>query len=260
MRSPGPHPCLAPGLRVVRRGVDQLQVGLYDGRRVLLPLTDTVERALATLLERRPTGDDPGVDEILLGLARHGLLGPSPLRVGATVAVLGGVETPGAPDVGELLSAAGATVVTSPQEADVVVVLSVGELERERLDPLTRRGTSHLVVRLVDGGAVLGPFVVPGVTACLRCIDAHQSVRDPDHVVVTARYARATGRPRPDGVPDLDPTLAHVALAWAVRDVVAHLAGAEPATWSRTLHLGAEPAQRHEQQWLRHPQCGCCWA
>ena len=99
----------------------------------------------------------------------------------------------------------------------------------------------------------------PGVTACLRCIDAHQSVRDPDHVAVTARYVRATARVRPDGVPDIDPALAALALAWAARDVVAHLDGREPSTWSRTLVLSAEPARRDEHEWRRHPQCGCCW-
>jgi bacteriocin biosynthesis cyclodehydratase domain-containing protein len=118
----------------------------------------------------------------------------------------------------------------------------------------------HLVVRLVDGGALLGPFVVPGETACLRCIDAHESVRDPDHVAVTTRYAQASGSPRGDGVPDLDPALASIALAWAVRDVTAHLDGHEPSTWSRTLHLRPDPTRREEQAWPRHPHCGCSWA
>ena len=103
-------------------------------------------------------------------------------------------------------------------------MLSTGEPDRDLLDPLVRAGTHHLVVRLVDGGAVLGPFVSPGVTACLRCTDAHRTVEDPDHVPVTARYVRASRRTRRDGVPDVaDPALALAALAWAVRDVAAHL-------------------------------------
>ena len=92
---------------------------------------------------------------------------------------------------------------------------------------------------MVDGGAVLGPFVVPGVTACLRCVDAHQSLLDPDHVAVTSRYLRATAVPRDDGVPDVaDVALLALALTWAARDVVAHLAGREPATFSRTIRFG----------------------
>jgi bacteriocin biosynthesis cyclodehydratase domain-containing protein len=139
-----------------------------------------------------------------------------------------------------------------------VMALGVGELQRERLDPLLRRRTSHVAVRLVDGGAVIGPFVVPGKTACVRCIDAHQSLVDPDHVAVTTRYVAATARPRPDGTPDIvDPALATIALAWAVRDVVAYLDDARPSTWSRTLLLNPDPTQSREDTWLRHPMCAC---
>ncbi len=112
----------------------------------------------------------------------------------------------------------------------------------------------------MDGAALVGPFVVPGVTACLRCIDAHRTIHDPDHVVVTSRYVRAGSRARPDGAPDVsDPLLAAVAVAWAVRDVVAHLDGRRPSTWSRTLLLDVEPSRSEEEDWSRHPQCGCSW-
>ena len=258
-----PAPQLAPGLRVVRRGRDHLQVGLYDDRRVVLVRTKSVERTLARLLERAPLDEDPATSWVLDRLEQHGCLvwRDQDRRTIGRVAVLGQLDRPGLPELGELLGAGRVAVTPRWSDADVVVVLSVGELARERLDPLLCNRTSHVVVRLVDGGAVVGPFVVPGATACLRCIDAHLSVRDPDHVAVTARYARATARPRPDGVPDLvDPAVATVALGLVARDVVAHLAGLEPATWSRTLVLGAHPAERSEQSWRRHPRCGCSWA
>lgn len=252
------RPHLAPGLRAVTRGHHHVQIGLYDDRRVLLPRTPSVDQALDLLLGRGVGDADPAVMAVLGHLDRQGCLAREGAR-DAGVAVIGGFDLPGLPDAAELLGAAGLVLTCSAPGADVVMVLSAGELDRQRLDPLMRSRTTHVVVRLVDGGAVLGPFVVPGVTACLRCIDAHQSARDPDHVAVTARYARATEQPRPDGIPDLDPALALLALAWAVRDVVAHLDGREPSTWSRTLLLAADPARRSEQKWLRHPKCGCCW-
>jgi bacteriocin biosynthesis cyclodehydratase domain-containing protein len=261
LQSSRPH--LAPGLRVVRRGLDRIQVGLYDGRRVVLPRTDEVLRTLSLLLERGPLDDSRATARVIEQLDRHGCLvrGKAPNRAGRKVAVLGRIAGPGLPAIDELLRAAGVDIAREPHDAAVVVTLAVGELPRERLDPLLRRGTSHVVVRLVDGGAVVGPFVVPGKTACLRCIDAHQSTVDPDHVAVTTRYAEATARPRPDGMPDVvDPALATIALAWAVRDVVAHLDGAAPSTWSRTLSLRPDPTQRREERWLRHPMCACSFA
>ena len=256
------RPRLAPGLRVVRRGLDHLQIGLYDGRRVLLPRTASVEQTLGLLLGHGPLDEDQADLALLDRLDQHGCLARDSPAAGVahpSVAVLGELRSWGIPDVHEQLGAAGVVVTPSPTHADVVLVLSPGELDRDRVDPLVRSRTSHLVVRLVDGGAVLGPFVVPGTTACLRCIDAHLSVPDPDHVAVTTRYVRATARARPDGTPDLEPTLTSLAVLWAVRDVAAHVRGQQPSTWSRTLHLGPEPASRTERTWARHPQCGCSW-
>ena len=56
------------------------------------------------------------------------------------------------------------------------------------------------------------------------------------------------------------PHVAAIALAWAVRDVVVHLDGGQPSTWSQTLLLRSDPTQRREDTWLRHPMCACCWA
>jgi bacteriocin biosynthesis cyclodehydratase domain-containing protein len=244
---------------VVRRGRDQLQVGLYAGRRVLLPRTEAVERTLTVLLERRVPDDDPESAWVLERLDRHGCLAWDRPDEQATVAVAGDPEV-FLPVVAELVEASPLHVVASVADADVVVVGSVGETDRDVLDPFVRSRTSHVVVRLVDGGAVVGPFVVPGATACLRCIDAHRAVEDPHHVAVTTRYVRATSLPRADGVRDVtDPALVALATAWAVRDVTAYTRGAEPSTWSRTTTLGAQPTELRQDAWLRHPDCGCSW-
>jgi bacteriocin biosynthesis cyclodehydratase domain-containing protein len=251
---------LAPGLRVVRRGVSQLQIGLYDAHRALLPRTPAVESVLAALLDNRSVDEGPESVEVLTALHDRGCLVAPDDREHRhqhhRVCLQG--QLPGARD---LLESAGVRVARTGAAADVTVVGSVGELDRDLLDPLIRRESTHLVVRLVDGAAIVGPFVVPGRTACLRCIDAQHSVADPDHVPVMSRYVRATARPRPDGEPDLvDPALVALAVAWAVRDVVAHLDGRRPDTWSRTVFLDPEPARREEQDWSRHPECGCCWS
>jgi bacteriocin biosynthesis cyclodehydratase domain-containing protein len=246
---------LAPGLRVVRRGLDQVQVGLHPGRRAVLARTPAVERTLATLLGDGDLDDSVETAGVLDALRRHDCLADHATATPARSVRLVG-DLPGAHD---LLAACGVAAVGG--HGDVTLVLGAGETDRDLLDPLVRHGDPHLVVRLVDGCALVGPFVAPGVTACLRCVDAHRAVTDPDHVTVTQRYVHASSIPRRDGVPDVaDPALAAVALSTAVRDVVAHLDGRRPATWSRTILLGPDPGQRAEEAWSRHPECGCCWS
>ncbi|MET0837595.1 MAG: hypothetical protein ABWY19_02355, partial [Marmoricola sp.] len=161
MSLPQSPPRLAAGLRVVPRGRRHLQVGLYAGRRVLLPRTAEVEGTLARLLQQRPLEDDEPTAAVVTLLDEHGLLDRGRPSSAGTVALLDGLETPAGVDLEPLLTAAGVMLIRSPADADVVLVLALGELDRDLLDPLIRSRTDHLVVRMVDGGAVMGPFVVP---------------------------------------------------------------------------------------------------
>ena len=53
--------------------------------------------------------------------------------------------------------------------------------------------------------------------------------------------------------------LTTLALVWAARDVVAHLDGARPSTWSATTVLEPTPGTLETRLWHRHPDCGCRW-
>jgi hypothetical protein len=106
----------------------------------------------------------------------------------------------------------------------------------------------HLTVVAAPEAVRIGPFVVPGVTACLRCVRA-------------GRRAMA-GSGGPDAPlspgPGVDAGLLALAVGWAARDVATWLAGGTPSTWSTTVTVGLDlvPAAR---AWLRHPHCGCAW-
>ncbi|KQT91569.1 hypothetical protein ASG49_11170 [Marmoricola sp. Leaf446] len=260
----GVRPRLAPGLRVVRRGPDLLQVGLEPERRVLLPRDRTTAEVLDALRSDLPLPGSPTARRVVHALLDRGCLrlltDDPPVPVVAVLDDLAG--DPDDPlDPTRLLEATGLTLTPWTEEADVVLVRTRGECDRDRLDPLVRVGTPHLLLRLVDGDALLGPFVAPGLTCCLRCVDAHRAVADPDHHAVTTRYVEAGSRPRTDGVPDLaDPALVALATAAAVREVAAYVRGEEPPGWSRTRRwtgTAEEPALR---EWSRHPRCGCNWA
>jgi bacteriocin biosynthesis cyclodehydratase domain-containing protein len=275
---------LAPGLRVLQRSHDELQIGLGREVRLRVPATEPVRRTLDRLQRGEAVPSDPAtravldllapvlvdgaglvVDGIAAGdVAATALSAPGDYRERlaarrrATVAVRGDLGVPGA-DPGRLLDAAGVHVVPVPQPETVVLVLATGEVDRDELDPLVRAGTPHLLVRVVEGTAVVGPFVHPGRTACLRCLDAHAQVGDPEAPLLTARHARAA-TDRHDGVAEpVDNALASLAVSWAVRDLLTYLDGGRPATWSAVITLPLRLAAATQTEWLRHPGCGCAW-
>lgn len=278
------RPVLAPGLRVIRRSRDELQIGLGRSVRLRVPDTEPVRRTLAVLRRGEVPPDDQQTRETLDLLAPvlvdgDGLLvtGVAPgdvaaaalhdpggypdrlaARSRATVAVCGDLVA-AAGDPRPLLDVAGLGIAGSAEGASVVLLLRTGEIDRADLDPLVRAGTPHLVVRLVEGTALVGPFVDPGRTACLGCIDAHLAVDDPEAPALAARHAVAAGE-RHDGVAEaVDNALAAVAVAWAVRDLLTQVEGERPSTWSAVVSLSADLVTITRTEWLRHPACGCTW-
>ncbi len=287
------HPRLLPGLRVLRRDADHLQVGV-GARAVLLPEHPDVRRLLGLLTAATApeatdvslTGADPrsAVGVALARLARAELLvdgaaldaasprpDPDPTLERAVAAAwssdprsapqrwsarrLGGVrlDAPAA-DEATLRRLLGASGVPVSAEIGVGPVLVVRDREpvREELDDLQRDDVPHLVVRPDLDRVVLGPFVAPGRTACLRCLDAHATDLDPRWPLLVEQLTRDAG-PSP-----CDPTLWQVALGWAAHDVVRWSEGRQPSTWSTTVTLGPGVVPQ-TQLHRRHPRCGCGW-
>lgn len=244
-----PTPRLRPGLHVVRRDDHHLQVGIDPPWRLVVPDRPDVRRLLDDLLTGRPPRlDSPEAHRVLLAFDRAGMLladpGPGEPRDPVSVQGTGAL----AAEVARALRAAGLEL---SECAEVVLVVADGEPLRADVDEQLRSGRPHLVVGGSAYGFVLGPFVVPGRTACLRCVDAHRGEHDPRRAVVVEQLG---GR---GGGPD-DPALRGVAAAWTARDVLTYLAGGRPTTWSATvtLSIDLEP-ERHP--WTRHPHCGCAW-
>ncbi|MBB6629110.1 TOMM precursor leader peptide-binding protein [Nocardioides sp. KIGAM211] len=279
---PGRRLALRPGLPVVRRDDRHLQVGVDAPHRTVLEDTPDVRRLLADLQSSgRPAPTTAAGHQALLRLTAAGhlvdadvleaALGDAPDR--AATAAAFALHGDAAPErladrarvraevtgpegavrlLTRLLGDCGAGPTEPSGEGAVAVVVADGEVGRDRLDPLVRAGLPHLLVSLGGTSVTIGPFVVPGLTACVRCVDAHRGERDPRRATVVDQAARSGDlRPR-------DPALAMLALAWAVRDVTAWSDGEQPSTWSRTVTVGTD-LQPVAHAWTRHPHCGCAW-
>ncbi|MGH3445703.1 MAG: TOMM precursor leader peptide-binding protein [Nocardioidaceae bacterium] len=267
------RPMLRPGTHLLTRAGGRLQAGLDPRTAVVVDDTAAVRTAARLLSGCADISEYP--DRALLDLLdAHGHLvdeqhvtGPgdtSRPRRDRAVEIRGFGHPDGDParaHLHELLEQAGLRVRgPRSQEPRAIALVGVGEPSRDVVDEWTRTPTPYLVVRLTEGNALLGPFVVAGSTACLRCIDAHHTDTDPSWPLLIEQYAQACRRDRADGAPEpVDPLLAALAVAWAARDLATFLAGGRPATWSTTFRIDAGTGDIDARSWLRHPHCGCCW-
>lgn len=139
--------------------------------------------------------------------------------------------------------------VTDDDAPAVLLVLRDGPVPRRLLDETFRDGTPHLLVSAEPGSVTVGPFVEPGRTACLRCVDAHLAQGDPRRSLLLEDVDLPVPR---------DPALHPIALAWAAADLAAWADGRTPSTWSATVRIDADLVV-HRTAWRRHPSCGCAW-
>ncbi|WP_155993267.1 hypothetical protein [Nocardioides sp. URHA0020] len=244
---------LRTGLHVVRRDDQHLQIGVDPPWRLVVPDEPDVQRVLDDLLAGRPPSPETAAGhQTLRDLHRADMLRPpGEPRRSCSVAVAGAARATA--EAERLLRAAGIGPVLAERadRADLTMVVAAGEPPRDLVDDHVRTGRPHLVVGAGPRGFRVGPFVVPGSTACLRCVDAHLAEHDPRRGVVVEQLAGRTAAPD-------DPALEALAITWAVRDALRYVAGSTPSTWSATVDLDVELEPRR-QAWTRHPHCGCAW-
>lgn len=134
---------------------------------------------------------------------------------------------------------------------DLVVLAPPPGDEAATPERLRRDGVPHLCVSTVDGAGIVGPFVFPGRSACLRCLDLHRADRDPSWL------GRASG----ELSAGCDAAVAVATAAMAVIQALAFLdapdTGAPPAALSGTLELRAPDWRLRRRSWSPHPDCGC---
>lgn len=136
------------------------------------------------------------------------------------------------------------------QAPDLVVLTDTVAVDPVLTAALARAGQTHLHVHCRDGRVVVGPTVVPGHTACLRCTDLYRADRDPLWPVVAAQLL---GRSPGAEVP---------ALTAAAALVLAEVAATrEPDAPLQTLGASVEinPAEGlwRRREWPAHLRCSC---
>lgn len=139
---------------------------------------------------------------------------------------------------------------------DFIVLTDAGLAEHSGLlAEAMRSGIPHLRVYVTEITGIVGPLVVPGVTACLRCIELHRSDRDPQWASVLDQAAR-----HPPEAPACDSALATAVASLTTTHVIGHLSGHTVATLGGTLEVTLPSGLPRRRSWPPHPDCGCTWA
>jgi bacteriocin biosynthesis cyclodehydratase domain-containing protein len=150
-----------------------------------------------------------------------------------------------------LARAAPAVVVSEPTRRRPELAVLIGP---EAADPLLSaqllaRHQPHLAVTAQGGRGTVGPLVLPGRGACLRCADRARASDDPAWSRLAAQLA---GRDVPVGV-----TTAAAVAALAAEHVLAHLADGAPTLVDHALELDLGTGSFTRVARPAHPTCPC---
>ncbi len=198
-------------------------------------------------------------------------------RVGATLAALLAAAGVGTVDVRDREpvrpadTGVGGLAVTdlgrTREEAVGGRLRSAGSVRRPALAVLTDGGSAetgaalvrdaipHLVAGVDEHVGTVGPLVLPGSSACLRCLDLVRTALDPGWPAVAAQLGRPVR-----GIPACDGVLAVAVASQAALQVLQLLEGGTPASIGGTLELELPGWRWRRRSWPQHPGCPCAWA
>ncbi len=286
------RPHLRPGLQVLRRDARSLQLGLDWPGVVVVPDDPPIRAVLAAVDGLRDTAavvltaaTESDVDVESAAAALDGLIDcgavidlPYHLRGHASEPgwasdwLLAGPRN-GAPELAATRDLHAVEVWGSGQvadgvrqlaerlgpgrpgaKADVVVIATDHEPPRAWSDQAMADGRPHLWATVRELVGVLGPFVEPGRTPCLRCVDLARSELDPcwPTLVESAALPRLH-------VHACDPLLATLIATWAVQEVAVWAAGLRPQTSRLAVEVPLGVGALESVKYDAHPACGCGW-
>lgn len=144
-------------------------------------------------------------------------------------------------------------VVGAASTADLAIVAPAGSVPAPEVLAGVRH-LPHLLVVVRETTAYVGPLVLPGVSACLRCLHLARTDRDPRWAEVSAQLA-GSGR----DVDACDVTLASFAASTAAMQVLAHVDGGSrrATTIGGVLEFDLAHGRLRRRSVLPHPACGC---
>jgi ThiF family len=137
-------------------------------------------------------------------------------------------------------------------QPDIAVLTE--DFDQPLAETLMSRRIPHLVATAGEAVGIVGPLVVPGRSACLRCLSLARRDRDPAWPLIAAQLA--VNRPL---TPACDAVLATAVAAHAAAQVLAFVdrIGPGSAVTNGTLELVLPDWRWRRRTWPVHGECGC---
>ncbi|MBA4866765.1 TOMM precursor leader peptide-binding protein [Streptomyces sp. PSKA54] len=120
-------------------------------------------------------------------------------------------------------------------------------------EPLIASGTPHLYAGVVEGTGVVGPLVLPGMTACAGCLSLGRADRDPTWPRLVAQWRSGHQR----HVAACDAALAMAVAGLAAAHALAFLDGGSPASTGARWEASLPGLDWHPRPVWPHPACPC---
>ncbi|GGW85348.1 hypothetical protein GCM10010341_01850 [Streptomyces noursei] len=121
-------------------------------------------------------------------------------------------------------------------------------------EPLLAAGIPHLYAGVLEGTGVVGPLVVPGVSACAGCDELRRTDAEPAWPRLLAQWRSGRGTP---AVPACDTSLATAVAGLAAVQALAFLDGEPPPCTGARMELPLPCASARTVRIAPHPDCGC---
>jgi hypothetical protein len=137
-------------------------------------------------------------------------------------------------------------------QPDIAVLTE--DFDQPLAETLMTRRIPHLIATAGEAVGVVGPLVIPGRSACLRCLSLTRRDRDPAWPLIAAQLAARRPLTRA-----CDAVLATAVAAHAAAQVLAFLDRTGPGTavTNGTLELVLPDWRWRRRTWPIHGECGC---
>jgi hypothetical protein len=142
--------------------------------------------------------------------------------------------------------------VAASRRPDLVILADI--YRRELPEILRQGGVPHLAAAASEAIGVVGPLVLPGRTACLRCLDLTRAERDPAWPLILAQLTGGGADP-----PACDTVLAAAVATQAAAQALGFVdrPASASAVTNGTLELVLPDWQWRRRSWAQHDRCGC---